>query len=108
MKVIGQLGAQRSELLKNVPTASESQSLKNFSFKIWTGFMVPKSTPEDVVNRLHAAIGKALQDTAVRSQLAAQTQLASAPMTLTESAKFFEAVTARYRTIAKQINLQPQ
>ena len=68
LKVIGQLGAQRSELLKNVPAASEGQALKNFSYKIWTGFMVPKSTPEDVVvTRLHAAIGKTLQDPAVRS-----------------------------------------
>jgi tripartite-type tricarboxylate transporter receptor subunit TctC len=108
MKVIGQLGAQRSELLKNVPSASEGQALKNFSYKIWTGFMVPKATPEDVVIRLHAAIGKVLQDPAVRSQLAAQTQLASAPMTLAESAKFFESETARYRAIAHQINLQPQ
>ncbi len=108
MKVIGQLGAQRSELLKNVPTASEGQALKNFSYKIWTGYMVPKNTPEDVVTRLHAAIGKTLQDPTVRAQLAAQTQLASAPMTLAESAKFFDAETARYRAIAKQINLQPQ
>jgi tripartite-type tricarboxylate transporter receptor subunit TctC len=108
LKVIGQLGAQRSELLKNVPTASEGQSLKNFSYKIWTGYMVPKSTPEDVVQRLHAAIGKTLQDPAVRAQLAAQTQVAAAPMTLAESARFFDAETARYRAIAKQINLQPQ
>jgi tripartite-type tricarboxylate transporter receptor subunit TctC len=108
LKVIGQLGAQRSELLKDLPTAAEGQALKNFSYKIWTGFMVPKSTPEDVVLRLHAAIGKTLQNPEVRTQLAAQTQLASAPMTLAESAKFFEAETARYRAIAKQINLQPQ
>ncbi len=108
MKVIGQLGAQRSDLLKNVPAASEGQALKNFSYKIWTGFMVPKNTPEDIVTRLHAAVGKTLQDPAVRAQLAAQSQAAAAPMTLAESAKFFEAETARYRTIAKQINLQPQ
>lgn len=108
LKVIGQLGAQRSELLKNVPAANEGQALKNFSYKIWTGFMVPKSTPEDVVMRLHAAIGKTLQDPAVRTQLAAQTQLAAAPMTLAESARFFDAETACYRAIAKQINLQPQ
>ncbi len=108
LKVIGQLGAQRSELLKNVPTASEGQALKNFSYKIWTGFMVPKATPEDVVVRLHAAIGKTLQDPTVRAQLAAQTQLASAPMSLADSAKFFAAETARYRVIAKSIDLQPQ
>ncbi len=108
LKVIGQLGAQRSELLKNVPTANEGQALKNFSYKIWTGFMVPKSTPEDVVVRLHAAIGRTLQDPGVRTQLAAQTQLAAAPMTLAESTRFFDAETARYRAIARQINLQPQ
>ncbi len=108
LKVIGQLGAQRSDLLKNVATAAESQSLKGFNYKIWTGFMVPKHTPDDVVVRLHAAIGKTLQDPAVRAQLAAQTQHPAAPMTLAESAKFFEGETARYRAIAKQINLQPQ
>jgi tripartite-type tricarboxylate transporter receptor subunit TctC len=108
VKLIAQLGSQRSELLKDVPTVSEGNSLKNFSYKIWTGYMVPKSTPEAIVTRLHAAIGKTLQDPGVRTQLAAQTQVASAPLTLAESAKFFEAETARYRAIAKQINLQPQ
>lgn len=108
MKVIGQLGAQRSELLKDVPAASETQALKNFSYKIWTGFMVPRSTPEPVVQRLHAAIGRVLQDPAVRAQLAAQTQLPAQPMSLADSARFFEAETARYRAIARQINLQPQ
>ena len=106
--MIGPLGAQRSELLNTVPAASEGQALKNFSYKIWTGLMVPKNTPEDVVTRLHAAIGKTLQDPAVRAQLAAQTQVAAAPMTLAESARFFEAEATRYRAIAKQINLQPQ
>jgi tripartite-type tricarboxylate transporter receptor subunit TctC len=108
LKVIGQLGAQRSELLKNVPAVNEGQALKNFSYKIWTGFMVPKSTPDDVVARLHGAIGKTLLDPTVRAQLAAQTQVPAAPMTLAESAKFFESETARYRAIARQINLQPQ
>ncbi|CAN7207893.1 tripartite tricarboxylate transporter substrate binding protein [Variovorax sp. LjRoot175] len=108
LKVIGQLGAQRSELLKNVPAVSEGKELKNFSYKIWSGFMVPKNTPEEVVQRLHKAIGATLKDPAVRAQLAAQTQVASAPMSLAESAKFFEAETARYRSIAKSINLQPQ
>lgn len=108
LKVIGQLGAQRSELLKNVPTVSEGRELKDFSFQIWSGFMVPKNTPEDVVQRLHKAIGATLKDPGVRSQLAAQTQLAAPPMSLAEAAKFYENETARYRAIAKSINLQPQ
>lgn len=108
LKVIGQLGPQRSDLLKTIATASEGKELKNLSYKIWSGLMVPKTTPESVVQQLHQAIGVTLQDPAVRSQLAAQAAQPSPPMSLAESAKFFEAETARYRSIAKSINLQPQ
>lgn len=108
LKVIGQLGAQRSELLKNVPTVSEGQLLKNFQYKTWTGFMVPRNTPEPVVQRLHAAVGRTLKDPSVISQLTLQTQVPSPPMSLAEAAKFFESEMARYRAVAKSINLQPQ
>lgn len=108
LKVIGQLGAQRSELLKNVPAASEGKELKNFSYKIWSGLMVPKNTPENVVQRMHKAIGATLQDPSVRTQLEAQAAQVAPPLSLAESAKFFEAETARYRSIARSINLQPQ
>lgn len=108
LKVIGQLGAQRSELLKNVPAMSETRELKDFDYKTWSGFMVPRKTPEEVVQRLHKAIGAALAEPGVRSQLAAQTQLAAAPMSLAQAQRFFEGETARYREIAKSIHLQPQ
>lgn len=108
LKVIGQLGAQRSELLPGVPTVGEGKELKNFAYRIWSGFMVPRQTPEPVVERLHKAIGATLKDPTVRAQLAAQTQLAAPPATLAESARFYEAETARYREIARSIGLQPQ
>ena len=44
----------------------------------------------------------------MREQLALQTQLAAAPMSLAEAAQFYEAETARYRSIARSIRLQPQ
>jgi hypothetical protein len=49
-----------------------------------------------------------LQDPSVRSQLAAQTQVASPAMSLADAAKFYSAETARYRAIAESIKLQPQ
>ena len=70
--------------------------------------MVPRNTPESVVQRLQKAIGETLKDPSVRTQLEAQAAQVSPPMSLAESAKFFEAETARYRSIAKSINLQPQ
>ncbi|WP_199135729.1 tripartite tricarboxylate transporter substrate binding protein [Delftia sp. ASV31] len=108
LKILGQLGEQRSELLKNVPTVREGRELKNFAYKTWTSFLVRKDTPQEVVQRLHQAIGAMLKDPAVREQLALQTQLAAAPMSLAEAAQFYEAETARYRSIARSIRLQPQ
>ncbi len=108
LKVIGQLSARRSELLNSVPAVAEGQALKDFAFRTWTGFMVPRSTPEPVVQQLHQALGRALADPGVRAQLAAQTMQPSAPMSLPDAARFFEAETAGYRTIARAINLQPQ
>lgn len=108
LKVIGQLGAARSPLLPNVPTVGEGNELRNFSYRQWAGFMVPRGTPEPVVERLHRSINSVLREDAVKSQLAAQTMTPSAAMSLTEAARFFETETARYREMAKRINLQPQ
>ena len=108
LKVIAQLGATRSPLLPNVPTVAEGRELKDFSYRQWAGFMVPRTTPEPVVQRLHRAITASLRDDTVRSQLAAQTMSASPAVSLAEAAKFYEAETARYRAIARRINLQPQ
>lgn len=108
LKILGQLGAQRSELLKNVPAVGEGKELKNYAYKTWSGFMVRRNTPDEVMQKLHDAIETVLKDPAVREQLAAQTQQAAAPLSLAETAKFFDGETARYRAIAKSINLQPQ
>ena len=98
---------QRLAVLPNVPTFKEV-GLEPVNRMAYYGILAPKGTPKEAVDKINAATLKVLQDPAVRTQLAAQTQHPSAPMTLAESAKFFEGETARYRAIAKQINLQPQ
>ena len=70
--------------------------------------MVPKNTPEPVVQRLHKAIVATLKNPQLRESLQAQTTEPAAPMELPEVTKFFEAETTRYRAIAKAIDLQPQ
>jgi tripartite-type tricarboxylate transporter receptor subunit TctC len=38
----------------------------------WQGLMVPKGTPKDVVDKLEAALQKALKDPGLRDRLSAQ------------------------------------
>ncbi|QRQ88984.1 tripartite tricarboxylate transporter substrate binding protein [Cupriavidus oxalaticus] len=108
LKLLATAGATRAPLLPNVPTISEGKLLKNFAFTIWTGFMVKKGTPPEVMQRLNLALGNVLKDPAVRAGLEAQMQIVATPMTLQEAARFYEGETARYRGLAKAIGLQPQ
>lgn len=108
VKLLGQLGLDRSPLLKQVPTLNEGQELKNFTYTNWSGLMVPRNTPEPIVQQMHQAIVTMLKDPQVREHLEAQTTVPSAVMTLGEAARYFDAETARYRAIAKTIDLQPQ
>lgn len=110
IKIIASINPTRTDLpaLKNIPTVNEGKLLKNFNFSIWTSYFVKKDTPEDVAQRLNKALGAVLSDTTVRTQLEAQNILVAQPMTPAEAGKAYEAETARFRSIAKSINLEPQ
>ncbi|MCZ2103683.1 MAG: tripartite tricarboxylate transporter substrate binding protein [Comamonadaceae bacterium] len=108
LKLLGQLSAKRSPQLQNVPSLAEGQELAGFDMHTWAGIMVPRSTPEAVVQHLHGAIQTALQDPQVRTAFEAQSGRVAAPMSQKEADDYYVAETARYRAIAKSINLQPQ
>lgn len=67
--------AKRLDALPDVPTAAEG-GLKNFEFGIWHGIYAPKGTPKPVVERLSAALQKALKDPTIAARFA---ELGTAP-----------------------------
>ena len=108
LKVLAMLNSERLESVKDYPAISESKSLKNFTFNIWTGYFVKKDTPEPIVQVIHKAITDSLSDPAVRSGLEANSQLVPKPLSLQAVDKAYADGTAQFRAIAKSINLQPQ
>jgi tripartite-type tricarboxylate transporter receptor subunit TctC len=108
LKVLAMLNSERLESVKQYPAISESKSLKDFTFNIWTGYFVKKDTPEAVVTTLHKAISDTLGDAAVIQALEANSQLLPKPQTLAQTAKVYADGTAQFRNIAKAIGLQPQ
>jgi tripartite-type tricarboxylate transporter receptor subunit TctC len=108
LKVLAMLNNERLESVKDYPAISESKSLKNFTFNIWTGYFVKKDTPEPVVQVIHKAITDSLSDPAVRAGLEANSQLVPKPLSLQAVDKAYIDGTAQFRAIAKSINLQPQ
>jgi len=108
LKVLAMLNNERLESVKDYPAISESKSLKNFTFTIWTGYFVKKETPEAVVQVIHKAITDSLSDPVVRSGLEANSQLVAKPLPLQAVDKAYVDGIAQFRAIAKSINLQPQ
>lgn len=108
LKVLAMLNGERTESMKDYPAITESKSLKNFVFNIWTGYFVKKGTPESVVQTIHKAITDALGDSTVRSSLEANSQLVAKPLSLQAVDKAYADGTAQFRAIAKSIDLQPQ
>ena len=61
--------AKRSPLLPNVPTVAEA-GYPAAESGFWVGLSAPAKTPADIVNKLHDATEKALQDPGVKDKLA--------------------------------------
>ncbi len=108
VKVLAMLNNERLESVKAYPAISESKRLKDFTFRIWTGYFVKKDTPEPVVTALHKAITQTLADPAVRQALENNNQLLPQPQTLAAADKAYNDGTQQFRAIAKSIQLQAQ
>lgn len=100
-------GAKRIAELPGVPTTIEA-GYKDSDFDFWVGLLVPKATPRDIVEKLHAATAKIAASGAFRSQMAAT---GGEPMEVMSPAAFdafLEREIARNRAIAKAANIQAQ
>ncbi len=108
LKVLAMLNTERRDGVKAFPAVGESKLLKGFAFDIWTGYFVKRDTPEPVVQRLHRAVTDTLADPAVRAGLDAHSLLMAEPLPLDAVGKAYADGTAKFRTIAKSIDLQAQ
>ena len=59
---------ERNPALPNVPTAKEA-GLPEFQASAWNALFAPKGTPKPIVDKLSAALDKALDDEATRKRL---------------------------------------
>lgn len=68
LKVLAVNGAKRAQLLPNVPTLKEL-GVAGFDSLEWTALLAPAGTSKPVVDRLNAALNKALGDRVLQQKL---------------------------------------
>jgi len=79
VKAIATTGKQRSDVLPDVPTVSES-GVPGYEATIWLGMMAPKGTPKAIVDTLNAAISKIASQPDVKQMWSKQ---GAVPMVMT-------------------------
>jgi tripartite-type tricarboxylate transporter receptor subunit TctC len=92
--------------LPDVPTIAEA-GYAEASYIPWYGVYVPSATPDALVEKIHGAINKALQNPDVQRQLAVA-DIPGKPMSLNELAGLMKADYEKLTTVVKASGMTPQ
>ena len=71
VRALGTTGQARSKALPDVPTIAEA-GLPGYEATIWLGIMAPAGTPSEIIDKLNAEIGKAVNRSDVKQAWVAQ------------------------------------
>jgi tripartite-type tricarboxylate transporter receptor subunit TctC len=106
LRALAVAGRRREPLLPDVPTFDEA-GLADFRATSWDGLFAPRGTPEPVLDRMHAAVQKALGSEPVKRQWAergARVELE----TRAEFAAFVAQDAARWSAVIKAAGIRPE
>jgi len=99
LRALAVTSAKRVEQLPEVPTFIES-GVPGFEVTIWQGIAVPAATPRPIIDKLHAAMMKALAASDLRQRFAEQ-GVSAAPTTPEEFAAYIKSETVRWAKVVK-------
>ena len=71
LRAIGITSAERSAAAPDIPTIAE-QGFPGYEASAWFGLLAPAGTPADIVTRINAEIGRAMNTPSMRENLAKQ------------------------------------
>lgn len=106
LKLLGVSKKTRMPLIGETPTIAE-QGVPNFESGTWQGVLVPKGTPDAVVQKLNAELIRAIRNADVRARLAGQ-GAEVVTMTPAEQDKFFADERNRWARVVAQANIKAE
>ena len=96
--------AERSPLLPEVPTGRES-GLPDFVASSWYGFHAPAGTPQPIIDKINAAMAKALKSPEMRERFAS-VGVSATSTTPAEFTAFVEAEMAKWGRLIRAIGVK--
>jgi len=105
LDVLAVSSPKRAALLPDVPSIVEAGYLDAI-FRFWLGLSAPANTPQPIVDKLHDAVEKALQDPALQERLA-KLGVESEQMSVQDFGKFVKDDLASTVQLAKDAHIEP-
>ena len=105
VRALATTGKTRSAILPNVPTLDEA-GVKGFQATLWVGFMAPAGTPQPIIDKLNAEIGKIVSNPATKKIWEEQ---GANPVVMTQPqfTAFMAAEVEKWAKLIKANNIQP-
>jgi tripartite-type tricarboxylate transporter receptor subunit TctC len=109
VKALAVAGDKRMPSLPNVPTSDEA-GMPDFKSSAWNALAMPKGVPDAIVNKVNAALSKALNDPDVIKRFANLDLAVPPPQERTREfqRKFMQAEMDRYVDLMRKAGVEPQ
>ena len=99
LRALAVTSSKRAPQVPELPTVIES-GIPNFEVTVWQGYSVPRGTPQAIIDKIHAAMMKALAVPALEKRFF-DAGVSAAPQTPAEFVKFIKAETAKWAKVVK-------
>ena len=106
VRAVGLASKSRNPAVPETPTLIE-MGIADFDVGTWTGFVGPKGTPAEVVQKLNAAVSAVLADPAIRQRLIDE-GAEIRTMTPAEFGAYIKAENTRWVKVVRDAGVQPQ
>jgi tripartite-type tricarboxylate transporter receptor subunit TctC len=107
IKLLGWVSKARNPFIPELASFGESKSLPNFDHSIWAGIFVRKDTPDDVMKKISADLGKVMKDEDVRKAIGNTGSIVVDTTTQEVADKFFAAEIVKFNTMTKDMKFAP-
>jgi tripartite-type tricarboxylate transporter receptor subunit TctC len=107
LKALATFSHERLKQMPQLPTIAET-GYREAALVPWYGIYVPAGTPKDVVTRIHAEIGKALQAPEVQDRLEKSGSQPGTRKSLEELATLTKDDYERWSKVVQQAGIKPQ
>ncbi|HYF20752.1 MAG TPA: tripartite tricarboxylate transporter substrate binding protein [Ramlibacter sp.] len=106
LKALAIAGPRRLGSHPEIPTMAEA-GVTGVEVEIWAGLFAPRGTPQDTIQKVNAALNRALQDAGVQDILRKGSQDAR-PMSPEQFGAYVEAQYQHWGAMARALKIQPE